>query len=74
MEWKKPSTLVAEAELRLIECEKRIKRQRQIILRLERTGADTKEARKLLSHLIDAHKGQESQLKRLRSGLKRKGQ
>ena len=74
MEWEKPSTLVAEAELRLIECEKRIKRQRQIILRLERAGADTEEARKLLSHLVDAHKGQELQLKRLRNGLKSKSQ
>jgi hypothetical protein len=39
MEWKKPSTLVAEVELRLIECEKRIKSRRQIIFRLGRTGS-----------------------------------
>ena len=73
MEWKKPSTLVAEAEFRLTECEKRIRKQRQIISRLQRAGADTEQARRFLSLLVDAHRGQELQLKRLRSDPKGKG-
>lgn len=69
MEFKKPSTLVAEAEFRLAECERRIGRQREIVSRLQHAGADVEEAQKLLSLLVDAHRGQELQLKRLRSDM-----
>jgi hypothetical protein len=51
MEWKEISTLIAEAEFRLTECEKRNRRQREIVSRLELGGAGTEQARKLLSHL-----------------------
>jgi DNA-nicking Smr family endonuclease len=70
MEWKELSTLIAEAEFRLTECEKRIRRQREIVSRLELGGAGTEQARKLLSHLVDACRGQQLQLKRLQSDLR----
>jgi uncharacterized protein involved in exopolysaccharide biosynthesis len=70
MESKKLSTLIAEAEFRLSECEKRITRQREVVSRLEHVGASTEQARKLLSHLVDACRGQQSQLKRLQRDLR----
>ncbi|MGN6749422.1 MAG: hypothetical protein ACTHJS_12590 [Xanthobacteraceae bacterium] len=72
MNWTESSPLIAEAELRLAEGEKRIRKQRAIVARLERAGADTEQARKLLSHLIDAQQGQKLQLGRLRSGVRGK--
>jgi hypothetical protein len=69
MQRKAPSTLIAEAELRLSEGEKRIRKQRAIVVRLERARADTAQARLLLSHLIDAQREQNRQVERLRGGL-----
>ena len=66
---KESSALIAEAELRLVEGEKRIRKQRAIVTRLSRIGADTEQARELLSQLIDAQHGQKLQLDRYRSGL-----
>jgi len=60
---------IAEAELRLVEGEQRIRKQRAIVARLARTGADAEQAHTLLLHLIDAQRGQKLQLDRLRSGL-----
>jgi hypothetical protein len=39
-------------------------------LRLQRAGANAEQAHKLLALLVDAQRGQEMQLKRLRSDLK----
>jgi hypothetical protein len=66
---KKLSTLIAEAEFRLSECEKRITRQREVVSRLGHVGG-TEQARKLLSHLVDACRGQQLQLKRLQRDLR----
>jgi len=41
MQRKAPSTLIAEAELRLSEGEKRIRKQRAIVARLERARVST---------------------------------
>ena len=60
---------MAEAELRVIEAEKRIERQRAIVTRLERMDADTEQARKLLSCLVDAQQEQQRQLERLRGRI-----
>jgi hypothetical protein len=70
MERKELSTLIAEAEFRLTDCEKRITRQREIVSRLEHVGEGIEPARKLLTHLVDACRGQQLQLKRLRHELK----
>jgi hypothetical protein len=72
MEWKKTSELIAEAELRLIEGEKRIRAQRRTVFRLEHVGGDAEQARKLVSHLIDLQQAQKLQLERLRIGKGRR--
>jgi hypothetical protein len=69
MQRKAPSTLIAEAELRLSEGEKRIRKQRAIVARLERARVSTAQARLLLSHLMDAQCEQSRQVERLRNGL-----
>jgi hypothetical protein len=67
MDWIKPSEIISEAEFRLAEGELRIKKQRQIVRLLERIGADTEQAQKLLSYMLDAQQGQKMQVKRLRT-------
>jgi hypothetical protein len=72
MESKELSTLIDEVALRLTECENRITRQREIVARLEHVGAGTEQARKLLSYLADACRGEQLQLKRLQRDLSAK--
>jgi hypothetical protein len=46
---KETSALIAEAELRLVEGEKRIRKQRAIVARLERASANTEQTNLTLS-------------------------